>query len=142
MDGDRTFPDNLVQLEVEDSRVEEIVKEFLRSEAGDLPVCEDCETEFQFQFSYSESPRIEIFCQICGIQLVWQQNRSVGVWAGLHLDYFMERYLNDDTIRCPFDDCRVNIVEHSDGLLEFRCLFCNRTGSRSAVNPEQRIKDR
>jgi len=124
-------PDDLVRLEkVKEKRgteeVDELVREFLRFDECSVPICRNCESEYEFEFDYSEELRIRVRCPGCGRTMTWQQEKPVEVWSGLHVNYFLERYREGEPIRCPYDDCQVSVVEHSDDSLEFRCLYCNR----------------
>ena len=123
-------PADLIQLETNDPKVEELVREFLNFEDDDIPICESCDNEYEFSFDYSENPGIKIVCAQCGEIMFWEQNPPIKMWQELHLDYFMERYLEGESIQCPFDDCQVSVIEYADDLLEFRCLFCNRRGRK------------
>lgn len=101
------------------------------------PACPHCGEELWVTSNYrAEEGRIEIFvhCPDCGGRFSWIQERSPQPWKPIQLAYLEERYRAGEVPRCPADDCRVTILEFSDGVLEFRCPYCNRRGRTQQRN--------
>jgi hypothetical protein len=122
-------PDQLVEIDPGENTIDDLVREFFSLREEGSPVCPNCGRELDFDFVYSETVEIEITCRQCQERWFWNQHRPERPWSQLHLQYFSERYRAGQPIHCPFDDCQVCVLEHSGGMIEFRCLFCNRRGS-------------
>ena len=111
---------------------DQIIREYF-GPAGveENPRCPHCGEVLRFDSDYrTDSPgfRVDVACPDCGAGFTWEQSKPEQPWKPLHLAYFVERYKLSDVLRCPVDDCYVVYAEFSDGVLEFRCPYCNRRG--------------
>lgn len=111
---------------------EEIVRAYFAShEEGEDPRCPECGELLEIESDYtsiSASPVLEGHCPDCHRTFSWTQTQAEQPWKELHLRYFLERFKADRPLRCPFDDCSVIAVDFEDGVLEFRCPYCNHRG--------------
>ena len=95
------------------------------------PRCPHCGEVFKFSLNYPSKHKhltISVHCPECSTHFTWKQTSAEQSWNPLHLQYFEERYRIDQTIRCPRDDCYVTYTEFNDGVVEFRCPYCNHRG--------------
>lgn len=111
---------------------ERIVQEYFSAQGSEAhPRCPHCGELLKFHSTYpahNTGFEVRISCPECAADFVWKQTQPEQSWKPLHLDYFIERYQFSNLIRCPVDDCCVTCTEFSDGILEFRCPYCNRRG--------------
>ena len=110
---------------------EEIVRDYFGpSGAEEAPRCPHCGDLLQFSIQHAPGSRfqIEVSCPDCQGAFRWEQTAQEQPWKPLYLNYFVERYPLNETIRCPIDDCSITYAEFSDGVVEFRCPYCNRRG--------------
>ncbi|HLV00328.1 MAG TPA: hypothetical protein VKZ59_03625 [Acidobacteriota bacterium] len=113
---------------------EEIAREYFGTGGRDeAPQCIHCGESFDIRLDYTESgaAQLKVSCPGCANGFVWRQRRPITSWRSLDLAYFMERYLLNESIPCPVDDCSVISIEYSEGVIEFRCPYCNRSGRTS-----------
>ena len=120
---------------------DEIIRDYF-GPAGteENPRCPICGEVLRFDtlFEYRGSKfQIRVSCPDCQANFSWEQSQQQP-WKSLHLQYFLERYLTNDRIRCPLDDCYVIYTEFSEGVLEFRCPYCNSRGkAQLPARPER-----
>lgn len=115
-----------------DEEKDQIIREYFGpAGAGENPRCPFCGEVLDFDSGFRSDIsafRIRVSCSDCGAGFVWEQHRPEQPWRPIHLQYFLERYRLGDVLRCPLDDCSVAYTEFSDGVIEFRCPYCNRRG--------------
>ena len=116
---------------------DEIIRDYFGSSgAEETPRCPHCGELLQFDIRHAPGGhfRMQVSCPDCHTTFGWEQTDQEQPWKPLHLNYFVERYQLHEMIRCPIDDCYVTYAEFSDGVVEFRCPFCNRRG-KAPVSP-------
>lgn len=111
---------------------DEIIRDYFGpAGAEENPRCPICGEVLRFDTLYQDDGskfQIRVSCPDCQAHFSWEQSQQQQPWKSLHLQYFLERYLTNDRIRCPLDDCYVIYTEFSDRVLEFRCPYCNHRG--------------
>ena len=122
----------------EQDQVDIILEYFGAEENTESPLCPDCGQELLFESLFSDllGLQLEVSCPPCQQVFSWAQPLPVREWKPLHLGYFVECYVADKPLRCPYDDCRVTSIEFNDGVTQFNCPFCNRRGRTG--KPEQK----
>ena len=125
-------------VEYSEQEKDEIIRDYF-GPLGDEenPRCPCCGEILQFKSNYGSGAdclEIRVSCPDCKGHFTWEQNQPEQPWKPLHLQYFVERYKINQPMRCPFDDCYVTCAEFADGVLEFRCPYCNQRG-RAQVPP-------
>ena len=91
--------------------------------------CPHCGEPLRFQLHYGQQGgRVRVQCPDCGSGFEWEQTRPPRPFKALHLKYFLQRHGNGQPLRCPIDDSAITAMEFCDGVLEFRCPYCNRHG--------------
>ncbi len=108
-----------------------VAREYFGPEgSGECALCPRCGEELEIApgmvAGFGLQLRIE--CPGCASVATWIQPQPVREWKTLYLEYFAERYLTQETIRCPYDDCYVTWAEFNDGVVQFNCPYCNRRG--------------
>ncbi|MEE8349591.1 MAG: hypothetical protein V3R94_08480 [Acidobacteriota bacterium] len=115
--------------------------------AEETPRCPHCGELLHFdtrQVAGSQF-QMKVQCSECPAVFRWEQTEPEQPWKPLYLKYFVEGYQGNDRIRCPLDDCYISYTEFNDGVVEFRCPFCNRRGratvscSRPGLAPLGRV---
>ena len=126
-----------------DEEREEILLDYFGSTSDEEPLCPDCGEPLVFQSRYpsGDSPyQLHVDCPDCRAGFTWKQIRPLEPWTSIQLSYCLERHRQGDTPRCPVDDSHIVCTEFTDGAVEFRCPYCNRTGrarpSRGSPLPE------
>ena len=112
-------------------QLDRIVREYFGpGGVGECPICQDCghDLEIRSNFLTGFGLQLKIRCRECDALSTWLQPQPVRDWKTLHLDYFAECYLLEQTIRCPYDDCYVTWAEFNDQVIQFNCPYCNRRG--------------
>ncbi len=115
---------------------EEIVRDYFGPlGAEETPRCPHCGELLQFETRQEPGGRfqMQVDCPDCLRAFRWEQADQEQPWKPIHLNYFVERYQQNERIRCPIDDCYISYVEFSDGVVEFRCPYCNRRGKATVV---------
>lgn len=115
---------------------DEIVRDYFGpSGAEETPRCPHCGELLQFDNRHVPGGRfqMQVNCPACHRAFGWEQTSLEQPWKPIQLNYFVERYRVNDTIRCPVDDCYITYAEFSDGVVEFRCPYCNRRGKAEVV---------
>lgn len=118
---------------------DEIIRDYFGPPgAEENPRCPLCGELLQFNANHRPDGnfQIQVSCPECQTSFSWKQIQQEQPWKPLHLNYFIERYGMNATIRCPFDDCYVIYTEFSDGVLEFRCPYCNHRGKAQLPSPD------
>ena len=115
---------------------DQIVRDYFGPAGADAPPrCPNCgETLLFTRLDRAEKFTVRISCSECQSSFEWKKGRDQEAWKPLHLEYFLERFRSGNKLRCPFDDCYVLCTEFSDGILEFRCPYCNRRGQTQLPN--------
>lgn len=114
-----------------DKEKAEIVKEFFKSEgAREAPLCPHCADELVYQTTFTSFTglQLDVECPGCRLSFTWSQPQPEQAWNNLQIEYFLERFRQDQTARCPVDDCFVTFAEFSDGVVQVNCPYCNRRG--------------
>ena len=107
---------------------QQILREYFRG-ADDAPLCPACGEDLEIRLDLdSEHPLLDVSCPGCRRRFRWAQEQDEQPWRPLYLAYFVERLRKGRPLRCPIDDSRVVTVDFGDGVVEFRCPFCNRRG--------------
>ncbi len=98
--------------------------------AEETPRCPHCGDLLQFDMQRATGSRfqMQVSCPGCRAAFGWEQTDQEQPWKPIYLNYFVERYQLTETIRCPVDDCYITYAEFNDGMVEFRCPYCNRRG--------------
>lgn len=111
--------------------IDQLVREYFR---GEETLCFACggDVKCALETDSSGTPQLMGRCLGCQKVFEWRQNTAIGKWRRIHLNYFLECRRKGLPPRCPIDDSTVFYMEYSDGLLEFRCPYCNRRGSIEA----------
>lgn len=126
---------SLVQLgDYSQQEKREIVRDYFGPPgAEETPRCPNCGELLQFDVGHAPGGhfQMQVSCPDCHTAFGWEQTEPEQPFKPLYLNYFVERYQRNETIRCPIDDCYVTYAEFSDGVVEFRCLYCNRRGKAS-----------
>ena len=115
---------------------DEIVRDYFGpSGAEETPRCPHCGELLQFDTRHIPDGhfQMQVSCPDCQAAFSWEQTGQEQPWKPLYLNYFTERYQLNETIRCPIDDCYITYAEFSDGVVEFRCPYCNRRGKAEVV---------
>lgn len=109
---------------------EQIVRDYFGPAGSEeTPRCPHCGEELDFrQEPGSGAIRLVVNCRECANGFSWEPQAEVRPWEDLHLRYFVERYRSGQRPRCPVDDCFIQWAEFPEGVLEFRCPYCNRRG--------------
>ncbi len=109
---------------------DEIIREYFSTEGGESPSCPRCGETLQFQFDHQvrTGSEVRISCPDCRRRFSWCQTHLKQGWESLTLQYFLERHQLGQPLRCPIDDCFVGGTEYAEGVVEFRCPYCNRRG--------------
>lgn len=116
---------------------QQIVREYFGpAGAGEPSLCPGCGQDLDICSTVLKGfgLQLRVKCPGCEQAFTWLQPQPVRAWKTLHLDYFAERYLMEETIRCPYDDCYVSWAEFNDRVVQFICPYCNRRG-RIIVEP-------
>ena len=120
---------------------DEIIRDYFGPPgAEENPRCPICGEVLRFDTLYQSGGskfQIRVSCPDCQAHFSWEQGQQQQPWKSLHLQYFLERYLTNDRIRCPLDDCYVVFTEFSDRVLEFRCPYCNHRGKAQLPAPTE-----
>ncbi len=99
-------------------------------------LCPQCGEPFRFQIGYGrQGGRVAVSCSDCGSGFQWKQAQPVRPFKALHLEYFLERHSSGRPLHCPIDDSAITALEFSDGVMEFRCPYCNRQGRTGQQGP-------
>ena len=103
---------------------------FTQTGAEEAPECLSCHREWEIRQSVLPALglQLEVRCPSCSEAFSWSQPQPVREWKELHLRYFAERYLTEQLVRCPYDDCYVSYAEFEGGVVQFNCPLCNRRG--------------
>ncbi len=123
-------------------QLDQIVREYFGpGGAGECPICPGCgeDLEIESRSVAGFGLQLQIHCLGCEALSTWVQPQPIRDWKTLHLDYFAECYLLEETIRCPYDDCYVTWAEFNDGVVQFNCPYCNRRG-RIVVTPKPDVE--
>ncbi len=113
------------------SERDEIVLEYFSGAGADeRPSCPRCgeDLEIESQAIQFFGLQLQVRCDSCSTSFAWSQPQPERPWKDLYLDYFAERYLRGEDLRCPHDDAFVTHAEFSDGVVQFNCPYCNRRG--------------
>ncbi len=125
---------------------DQIIREYF-GPAGvkENPSCPRCGELLEFHSGFRGDPRshyrIEVGCPDCGGTFAWEQRHLVQPWKLLHMAYFVECYHLGEIPRCPLDDCYLIHSKYSDGVLEFRCPYCNRRGKTTVTSEQSSLGD-
>ncbi len=114
----------------------EIVRDYFGpSGAEETPRCPHCGETLRINTQHSPGGtfQMQVSCPDCQNSFEWDQAGQKQPWKPIHLNYFVECYQCNETIRCPIDDCYITISEFSDEVVEFRCPYCNRRGKADVV---------
>ena len=129
--------ESLVQLgDYTQQEKKEIVRDYFGPPgAEEVPRCPHCGETLRFDTRHAPGGhfQIQVSCPACQTTFGWEQSGQEQPWKPIYLNYFVERYQCNETIRCPIDDCYVTYAEFSDGVVEFRCPYCNRRGKAEVV---------
>lgn len=112
---------------------EAIIRSYFGADADPgWSLCRLCGEDFVFRLDLDPEAgaRVRVHCTGCAGGFTWRQSLPAGRWKSLHLSYFEERYRLSQPLKCPLDDCIVTAIELPEGVVEFRCPFCNRRGRR------------
>ncbi len=115
----------------EEEREQIVVEYFGPGSPKENPRCPNCGEVLQLQSVYPSGSsvfRLSIRCPDCQAEAVWEQARPREPWTDLQLAYCRERYSKGEAPRCPVDDCYVICSEYNDGIIDYRCPYCNRSG--------------
>jgi len=110
---------------------DEIIRDYFGPPGSEeVPRCPHCGELLNFDTHYSPSRDFHVHtsCKKCQITFHWKQPQQIHPWKPIHINYFLERYQTDQSIRCPIDDCYITYSEFSDSVVEFRCPYCNHRG--------------
>jgi len=115
----------------EEEREQIVVEYFGPGSPKENPRCPSCGEVLQLQSEYPSGAsvfRLSIRCPDCQAEDVWQQGSPQTAWTKLQLAYCRERYSKGEAPRCPVDDCYVICAEYNNGIVDYRCPYCNRSG--------------